>query len=403
MFTLTHNISGFVFVSDSPYLTEALVNKLIEKAQNIGDTDYRELTNTIWLVFSNPECLNRSFLLPGDERTELNTSTRINVDVKALRRTYDTLFSLDMDRITNTIGNAIEMYRSSLRRDKQFAANEPLSHYVILLENPLLQSPELLKAFSKLLNTVIDLPLRQKADLIQWFAHYSLDELQNLMSSIHQLITLQLLFSEEDHDHHRYYIPQLDPAIASATHALDLFFFANLIKAKQAGDMKKLVNGLNSVVAHPRPESMRSEDSGYAQLLARLQFHPALVIKWPIDYTDFVNEELNKKVSMSIDYQREFRSDSNDNIFSFLEHPFILSTANKMEKLLRDNLVSMYSERQRAIVHTIITGVPDIPFLILRVGRDDIVSSALVQVRDRYIACLVYNTLYMFVVVNCDC
>lgn len=360
-------------------MSEAIVNDLIEKAQSAGDGDYKLLTNHIWIVFSSPECLNRSFQLPEDKQTDINTSTRITVDIQAVRRTYNTLSSLGVDRIVNTMGNAIDMYHSSLRRDRVFKTKEPLSHFVILFENPLLQSPELLKAFSNFLSTVISLPIPQKENLIRWYASYSLEELQFLLSSVHQLITLRLLFSEEQSEH-RYYIPQLDPAVSAATHGMDILFFANLLKAKQAGYMKELGNGLNSAVALTKPEFMRAEDKWYCQLMAKLKVHPALVIKWPIDHTEFVNEELNNRVSMSIDYQRDFHSDRNDESFSFLEHPFILNTANKMEKLLRDNLVSMYSERQRALVHTMITGVPDIPFLILRVSRDDIVSSALVQV-----------------------
>ena len=41
--------------------------ELIEKAERSGRQDYKDLTNTIWLVFSNPESLNRSFILTKEE------------------------------------------------------------------------------------------------------------------------------------------------------------------------------------------------------------------------------------------------------------------------------------------------------------------------------------------------
>ena len=85
---------------------------------------------------------------------------------------------------------------------------------------------------------------------------------------------------------------------------------------------------------------------------------------------------------MALDYRflGDYDRFTREKQFAFLEYPFILNTANKVEKLLRDNLVSHFSERQRTFVHAILTGVPDTPFLHLQISREDIVSDTLSQV-----------------------
>ena len=355
------------------------MGKLIAQGQSLGDPDYRDLTNQIWLVFSSPDSLNQSFLLSKEEMIPVSQETGIKVDLRAVRRTYQAMFSLESERIKNTMINAMEMYRGYLQRQKSFKTKESLGHFVILLENPLLASPEFLKCFPKLLKAIVSLPVSQKEQLIHWYSHYSRDDLHTLVKSLQQLITLQLLFAEEEHPHH--YIPQSDPSIAAASGAMGIFFFATLLKAKHEGNMKPFSNSLNSFVAKPKPEFLQASDTDYEQLLLRLQVHPCLVRNFPVALNEFINEELNRRVDMSIDYQREYGGSVGEKTFSFLEHLYMLNVTNKVEKLYRDNLVSMFSERHRAVIHSVLTGVADIPYLVLKVSRETITEDALVQVR----------------------
>lgn len=357
--------------------------ELIEKAERSGRQDYKDLTNTIWLVFSNPESLNRSFLLTKEEEkpTEACREPQISVDLGAVRRTYDSLFSLELDSVKNAMVNAMDMYCSQLQREKSFALKQSLNHFVILLENPLLHSPEFMKAFPKLLQAITGLPVERKELLIHWYSHYPAEELHGMLSSLQQMVTLQLLFSD-DSDHHRMYIPQSDSAITSACGTMMIFFFADLLKAKREGDMRPMSGKLSSVAAKTKPRFMESEDSVFEQLLSRLKVHPANTIKAPIPITEFQNEELNNRVNMGMDYQRYMSGGpgSSEPTFSFIEHPFILTAANKVEKLFRDNLVSQFGERQRTFFHAVLTGIPDIPFLMLRIDRNNMVQDTLVQV-----------------------
>ncbi len=363
--------------TDTPYLDEAVIRECIDKAKQKGDPNYRDLSTKIWIVFSSIESLNRSFVLPESDRSEICKSTGIHVDLKAVRRAYATLFELALDRVTNTMVNAIDMYRNTFRMGSQ--GNRPLNHLVILMENPLLHSPEFLKAFPKILQSVASLSVPDMALLIEWYSHYSTEELTDLVSSLQQLVTIQLLFSD-DSEHTRHYIPQSDSAVTAASSALTVFYFANLLKAKQEGKMKLLNPSLLSVAAKQKADFMHEEETPYEQLLSKFKVHPALLVSPPIELSEFVNEELNSRVNMMLDYHRDARDATDGAEFSFIRIPFVLNTANKMEKMIRDNLVNMYSERHRAVIHSILTGVPDIPFLLLRINRDNIVSDALVQV-----------------------
>ena len=376
--------------SAMPFLTEGKVRELIERAQanGRGQEDYKELTNTIWLVFSSPDSLNHSFLLPEDGRPEICTQTGIAVDVKAVRRTYDTLFSLEVDAIKNTMINAMDMYCSTLKRMDRILDKEPLNHTVVLFENPLLHSPEFISTFPKFLKSFTFLSPSRKEALIHWYSYYPVEEIKNFVSSLQQLITLQLLFSD-DSDHHRMYIPQSDPAITAATSVKAVFFFANLVAARRVGEMRPMSTELSSVAAKPKTKFMQTEDTEYEQLLCRLKVHPANALKVPIPFSEFLNDELNRRIHMGIDYQRENQSLTNgERAFSFLEHPFVLNTDNKVEKMFRDNLFNQYSERQRTLVHSVLTGIPDLPFLLLRIDRSNIVSDALVQVELCVRACV---------------
>ena len=127
---------------------------------------------------------------------------------------------------------------------------------------------------------------------------------------------------------------------------------------------------------------MRTNESEYMQLIMALGVHPANAMKTIIPLVDFVNEELNRRLQMALDYQYDVQVGQNgEKEFAFLQYPYILSCANKMEKLLRDNIYSMINERHRTLMHAVLTGVPDLPFLLLQIDRENVVADTLVQVR----------------------
>ena len=337
------------------------------------------------MTFSNPLSLNKSFLLPEEEVGEglsgVAKETGIMVDVASARRVYDLIYELDEDIVSNTLVNAIDMYQGFFHDEKSFISKHPLNHFVTLLENRHLPlpTPEFPPAYTKLLKLIASIPLEQKMTLVLWYSHYSVEDLQSFVSAFQQVITVQLVLSEEN-THRRVYIPQSDSLIAAVTKVMTIFYFANLLKAKRNKQLKPLTPALASVAAKVKPDFMQVENSEFERFMMQLQVHPALAMSLPIPCDEFINEELNNRINMQVDYHREGGSGGDSSSFAFIEFPFILSPANKVEKVLRDNLYSMYSERQRTFFHSVLTGVIDIPYLLLRINRDNIVSDALVQV-----------------------
>ena len=321
-----------------------------------------------------------SFLVEDKAKlTEAHRETGIRVDLGSIRRVYQMIFDLEVEKVKKMMDNVMDIYKTELQNQRAFRIKESLNHFVTLLENPLLSSPEFLNSSPKLLKSISGLPVAQKETLCRWYSHYPTEELHSLVSSLQLMITLQLLRSE-DGEHRRHYIPQSDSVVASATSVMTIFYFANLLKARRQGNMKEISKNLNSASVKRKAEFMQAEENVYNQLLARLEVHPALVIKAPIPLIEFVNEELNNHISMNVDYERWRRINDGERAFAFLEYPFILTTTNKTEKLFRDNILSMFHEQRMAVMHSLFTGVPDLPFLIIRVNRHDIISEALVQV-----------------------
>ena len=359
----------------------------IDTAHKKGDPNFKLLCQALWVVFGSPRTLNKSFLIEGEQDlTEAHRETGIRVDVESVRRIYDAIFDLDVEKVKKTLDNVMDMYKTELQNRRAFRVKESLNHFVTLLENPLLASPEFFNSSPKLLKSISGLPVPQKETLCRWYSYYPTEELYNLVSSLHVIITLQLLRSEEG-EHRRHYIPQSDSAVTSATAVLNILYFANLLKAKREGNVKAVSKTLSSSAVKRKAEFMQAEDSVYEQLIARLEVHPALVVNTPIPLSEFVNEELNDQLSMTVDYERWRRIADGENVFAFLEYPFILTTTNKTEKLFRDNILSQFHEQRMAVMHSLFTGVADLPFLIIRVNRHDIVSEALVQVSSRHSMC----------------
>ena len=262
-----------------PHTSESDVMQMIEKAKRIQLTDCKEITSMIWLVFSNPEALNRSFLLPkGEEGVLVNKGSgggnngRVTVDVAAVHRTYEALLGLDVPSVTNAFENAMSMYCSALTRQKAFCQVEPLNHIVLLLGNPQLHSPDFMTSSGKLLQLVASLPVQQKEMLVRFYSTYSIERLREFVSNFHQLITMQLLFSDDSpKPRGKPYLPQTDPLITSSTTVMMIFFFASLLSSENRGLMRPMNKEMSSIAAIPKPQYLQPIESEFDQLLMRLQ------------------------------------------------------------------------------------------------------------------------------------
>ena len=353
--------------------------KLLEEAQR---TTYKELTSTLWNVFGSPQLLNSSFLISEDinEFSQVRHRTGITVDVEAVRRVYAGLFENDVTAVTNTLANVMDAYTTSVTRDETLKTSGVLNHVVTLFENPMLHSPEFLeRAFPKFLSMIMSLSIEQKALLVEWYSSYSADDLTRFISSLQQLIVVCILTDEENS-----VTLQSNTTVAAATHVLMLFYIANLVIAKRQGGLRPHSTKLLSSIATPLPDSLSARKLNMFEiLLSKFEVHPSEVLSCPIPLEDFVIELLNKEVHMLIDLRRQRHKGSDgQHVFCFLDHPFVLTAANKVETLHLEHSIRMISERQRTLFTTVLTGIPDLPFLLLRVDRHDLLNDTLAQVSD---------------------
>ena len=360
-------------------------------------SSHKQLKEALWNTFTNPAKLNSSFL---KETKSAEDSIAVTVDIHSVRKVYSALFETEMEPVTNTLVNAMDVYCSSM---KQGGASLPsLNHIVILFENPLLHSPEFLEtAFPRFLSVVATLSIDQKADLVNWYSHYPVESISRFLSNLQQLITISALQTEDSSSKAPF---QSNSTIASATHVMMIFYIANLVIAKRQKKTRPHSEKLLSATASSVPKDIQLKTLNvFEMLLLRCNVHPAECYQTPISLSEFVNEYINNDLEMLPDYRRQNdrvrrgRPKISGKSFCFLDHPYILDTANKVEKLYYDNQLSMISQRQRTLFNTLLTGVVDIPFLLLRVDRNDIVNDTLAQVYEQIQCFLCVLRLYFFI------
>ena len=367
-----------------PALTEEEVVRLISKVDDNSIPDYSELSTLIYSVFSSPEALNKSFLLPSVEEQ----SVSINVDVASIRRTYRYVYDLEVERIQNTFLHAIQNYCNNLEQlCKQGTSPllKSLNHCIIVLENPLLHSPEYVEqVFPKFLQALSHLPINSELELVKWYASYSPDDLLEFIQNLHQVITVTIVLSENGS---RKKSVHYNPAIEAATKALKIFYLANLLASERAGQCRP--KG-----AYHDPETATK----FVMLRQQMGIHPNDIIKPVIPFDEFINEELNNVINIFSDYDSFLHSQSR---FSFFSYPYILTPANKVEKLFLDNKMAMLQQRRMILLNALINGQQpfELPVLLLAIDRHNIVNDTLTRVSVVYMCELAYMYVLVYVYV----
>jgi len=352
-------------VASEPFLTEEEVVRLLSKLDNISTPDYSELSTLIYSVFSSPEALNKSFLLPAVE----GQSDHINVDIASVRRTYKHLYDLEVERIQNAFSHAIRNYCNNLEQMCKQGTSpllKSLNHCVIVFENPLLHSPEYVElVFPKFLQALSYLPVDSELELVKWYSGYPSEELLEFVHNLHQVITVTIVLSENIN---RKKPVHSFPPIVAATKAMKMFYLANLLASKKAGECRPTGN-------YHDPEI----SSKYVSLRQRLGIHPSDIIKPLIGFDEFINEELNNVINIFSDFDSLYRSHSQ---FSFFSYPYMLTPANKVEKLFLDNKMAMLQQRRMILLNALINGQQalELPVLLLTIDRHNIVNDTLTRV-----------------------
>jgi len=345
------------------------IKKLLPVDEDDGTSfNYKELSTLIYSIFSSPDELNRGFQLPDKAKAQ----DGINVDLKSVKRTYKVLHDIEVERIQNAFMNAIQNYCSTLEqhcKQKRMGTLSLLNHCVVILENPLLHSPEYVElTFPKFLHALSHLPVESELQLVKWYSTYSPEDLLVFIHNLHQVITVTIVLSEDRKKsvHH-------NSSIMAAAKAMKIFYLANLVASKNAGNCRP--TGGYKIENHPN--SLEDESQKFSLLRKKLGIHHCDIVKPVIPFEEFINEELNNVINVYSDYDSYLRSQ-----FSFFDYPYLLVPANKVEKLFLDNKMAMLHERRRTLLNTLFMGQTlELPFLLLKIDRNNIVNEALTQVQ----------------------
>ncbi|XP_077863624.1 ubiquitin-protein ligase E3A-like [Saccoglossus kowalevskii] len=371
--------------------------------------NYSPLVRVIGEVFSCTESLSTSFLKTEkseeleeklDEDKDIDESAQkltveqdesvqnnVTVDIEAVRRVYRAIFMQGSSRTENALLNAL-MYLSptveiDLRYKKPLTLDPNyLNLFLIVMENPMLQSPEYLEvALPCFFKAMSLLSIPAQCRLAKVWSKYPIDNLKKKLEVLQQLITFKVISGQFGGIATRTLQVSEDDAIISATKCMKILYYSSIL----AGIVDKHndtiqhshedpLNDLFGAIGHePKERRTPKEDPLEKELGVKAidSYKPAM------SREDFYNDPLNEQIEMDRDFTH-YKSDLDDR-FSFLNYPFILTPATKNIGLYYDNRIRMYNERRMTVLHSLVQGQQINPYLRLKVRRDHIIDDALVR------------------------
>uniref|UniRef100_A0A672GUH5 Ubiquitin-protein ligase E3A n=1 Tax=Salarias fasciatus TaxID=181472 RepID=A0A672GUH5_SALFA len=400
-------------VADVHCLSENTVCMILNACEERGD--YSALTRAIGKVFSNAECLMKSFRkdepkaaenldskkskelekqsektgasstasTPDEVSGEMSNCCDLTVDIEAVRRVYAKLLSIE--QVEAVLVNAIIYLTPNVELDLEYldvyeVNPDYLNIFVIVMENGNLHSPEYLEvALPQFCKAMSKLPVAALARLSKLWSTYGLSHLRRMMETFQQLITFTVVSNEFDATN----LVNDDETVVAATQCLKVVFYASIL----GGDVDVEHNEEEEEEEAESDELTLHELLGEERLYKKgprvdpleeeLGVRPVDSRKPLLPFEDFVNESLNDVVEMDKDFT--FFKVNAETKFSFQSCPFILSVITKSQGLYYDNRIRMYSERRLTALYSLAQGQQANPYLKLKVRRDHIIDDALVR------------------------
>uniref|UniRef100_A0A0B6ZJY5 HECT-type E3 ubiquitin transferase n=1 Tax=Arion vulgaris TaxID=1028688 RepID=A0A0B6ZJY5_9EUPU len=406
---------------ETQFLTEEILIAVIDECRATGS--WSKLVHLIGSVFNNPESLIKSFrkcpqvaTQSNNEATAANEATAcasldkysvqesqnsgnvsdgkrdtilLTVDLPSLRRAYQRLMDVPEQYIQGPLINALKSLSQTVEmelRYRNILESNPdyINVFVIVMEIPMLMSPEYLEAaFPCICRAIGMLHISGQARLAKIWALFGHDRIKDMVQSLQQMITIKVINNEGKWS--ATLRPSEDPAITNATKVLKILYYANIVggkldssdlvaEEKRLNEAESLQDLMQGAFGHePKDTTPPKEDPLGKELGVEV-----VNCREPlIPYEEFINEPLNDNLDIGVDYTN-YRLES-ENKFSFVPYCFILTTASKHTSMYYDNRIRMLQERRTAFVQTLVHGGPSNPFLRVRVRRDHIIDDALVN------------------------
>ncbi|KAL7734937.1 hypothetical protein ACLKA6_011206 [Drosophila palustris] len=248
----------------------------------------------------------------------------------------------------------------------------------------------------KLCHAAAAMPVRAQARLAHIWAEYCPDQLQVLLSSCQQQITLQVLLDEESVRENEH--------IISVTKVLKIVYYANILASVLERPSCRLPlqeQDENEAAASASEEAedlfvYSSMQQPHMPKFAEDPLEKCLQVSYIdcrnplVPLEEFYNEALSEHIQMHQDYlsyktlamESELGS-SHTNYFCFMLYAFILTPATKVDALYYDCRMRMYSERYSSLYSILNNFGQDgqegaRPDLKLTVRRDQLINDALI-------------------------
>ncbi|XP_049820248.1 ubiquitin-protein ligase E3A isoform X2 [Aethina tumida] len=397
-------------VAKTTYLNEQILMDLIDDCKR--NDNFSPLIRTLGEIFSNIECLSRSFLqtddslldgknttagdsikglnketvraLEGEKDKDVDSSAVVSknsippVDLPSLKRCYNAIFELDPLIYETPLVNALVTLAGNLqmelptRKDKVHC-DDIVNVLMIVFEIPVVGSGDFLEtALPAICRASQCLSVEVQAKLARMWSGPHRSSLRNILENLQQLITLRVIVSQ----FHREFFVQDENVITSATKLMKILYYANMLAGVLESSELRNIEDMSASMEDSYVAMKLSKNSPPPDPLATELGINVLDCRTPyLPFSEFYNEPLSEAVEMDKDFAN-YKGDTGK--FSFMHYPFILTPATKIMGLYFDNRIRMYSERRISILQAV-SGQPSQPYLRLKVRRDHIIDDALVE------------------------
>lgn len=389
------------------------------------DSSEDELATHIENIFAHPCNLSQSFQLAHNLETDSNMTTdpaagtsscdrewsQNNIDWDGLKRVYDEIENRG-GRLEFTLIEAVKKIRT-----QRNTVSPQLLHVsiVMTLMNPHIASPSYLdSAFIGICRVLSEYNEQEQIEMVKMLSKLSSLDLLQIVRNVQQSLTIRCLEIDESIDVHE------DERISCLVRTLRILFFAALLapnddneddwrsNLKKHSETLDTVDEVDSQMETDQPEAeeheelpQMSEDERQINKILHESKEPntsedqdplakSLKLDWcnisrpRLPYAEFLNETVNNALDVEKDFvnykfPNEIGEESDpSDVFSFMNNPFILNTKQKTIYLFYDSRVKQIQHRRRAHYYNIMfRGV--LPYLMLKVSRDNIIQDALIQ------------------------
>jgi ubiquitin-protein ligase E3 A len=323
------------------------------------------------------------------------------VDISRVHDSFDYLFGIDKHfslpelPFTSALATAVEALAANMPKRLVSNMASYANALVVLMELPISAILELDDRVVPCLCLIAErLPVDLQARLATLWSKGDATRLHDMVHPIQQYVTMQVITNSWSRD----ILVNDDPNITAAIKLLKIFYYASILggrvtalevremerklatadpktPAEMLLDILQRMDGA-SASGSDREELMKREDDPLERQLGitRLDCREPLI---PLN--DFINEPLSDVIEMDKDYLY-YRTEAADNKFTFMLHPFMLTTLTKNLAMYFDNRIRMLQERRQSFIQTFIGGQISLPHLRLHIRRDHIIDDALVAV-----------------------